>query len=84
MARETIFPTTEPRTGPKGEIDVRTVPQVRWTRDCMDVQIGLVPEIDPEGFDGDRMFTMILERGQINRLIATLRRARDAAYGKDE
>ncbi len=29
-------------------------------------------------------YSQVLDRRQINRLIATLRRARDAAYGKDE
>lgn len=31
-----------------------------------------------------QLFTPVLERHEINKLIHTLRRARDAAYGRDE
>lgn len=95
MAKETIYPHTPPAEipeaiGPDGKgyaatTDWRHVPQVRWLRDC-DVQLGIVREDDPDGMAPGvgSLFTMVLDRGQINRLIATLRRARDAAYGKDE
>lgn len=93
MAKETIFPTTPPRQipttpdgvdGPIPEVQWRHCPQVRWLRDC-DVQLGIVSEDDPDAAREDgALFTDVLDRAQINRLIAVLRRARDSAYGADE
>lgn len=95
MARETIFPSTpaqriveiikgEPRE--TDQTDWRHCPQVLWSREQSHVQVGVVPEHQPEAQDDEwpALYTACLDRNQINRLIATLRRARDAAYGKDE
>ncbi len=40
----------------------------------------------PDGETSDRstIYSPVLSRGEINKLIRTLRRARDAAYGRDE
>lgn len=59
---------------------------VGWGRDT-NVQIGVVngpqSEIAIDGVVADPGLWMDLNRAQINRLIRSLRRARDAAYGAD-
>lgn len=84
MAKETIFASTPAEKWDDGEPVDRRVPQVIWTRD-LDVQLGIVSDVSPDSHNPDgSLFTESLDRVQINRLIATLRRARDAAYGADE
>jgi hypothetical protein len=55
--------------------------RVGWNRECGDVQIATVDEAD--GNDGSGFF-VDLDRHGINSLIRILRRARDAAFGRDE
>lgn len=67
---------------------------VAWNRDAGWVQIGIDAPKDwwDRFFEGYRdhgdtpyaVYTETLTRQQINKMIATLRRARDAAYGRDE
>lgn len=54
--------------------------KVTWGRDTY-VQAAVVTDKDPDGFEAQHIS---LNRYGINQLIKTLRRARDAAYGKDE
>lgn len=66
---------------------------VSWNRDGEWVQVGFSAPNDwwarlndiPEPVPGHRaVFTDVLSRQEINHMIRTLRRARDAAYGADE
>lgn len=63
-------------TGP--DDDPRFTVQVGWTPDC-DVQIATLNGAEP-----DSGWHVTLSRREVNRLIKALRRARDAAYGRDE
>ena len=92
MPRETIYP----RPNPDGTNADRRV-EVGWSRDCY-VQIATT-KLQP-GADRDREYVdgsadnplkhawdgqwIDLDRHQINELIRHLRRARDAAFGRDE
>jgi len=67
---------------------------VSWNRDAEWVQVAI--EMTPEkwkelsdiaqgdGIDHYSIYTDVLSRTEINKMIRTLRRARDAAYGADE
>ncbi len=59
---------------------------VGWAKD-RDVQLGVVNgppvELIINGVRSDPGLWMDMDRGQINRLIRALRRARDAAFGSD-
>ena len=61
---------------------------VKWFHDPADVQVQI--DVSPEylaqlaGDGGVTVSSGILTRGEINHMIKTLRRARDAAYGADE
>lgn len=61
---------------------------VKWFHDPEHVQVQL--DVSPEflaqltGDGGARITSGILSRIEINHMIKTLRRARDAAYGADE
>ncbi len=61
---------------------------IGWTKDRT-AQIGVIQgppvkiEIDGE-VTADKGLWMDLDRGQINMLIRSLRKARDAAFGRDE
>lgn len=70
--------------------------EVSWNRDGSWVQVAYVAPTDwwdrfmaddPNGVHGPKYrtaYTDVLTRQEINNLIRTLRRARDAAYGSDE
>ncbi|UDL15930.1 hypothetical protein QEH42_gp288 [Microbacterium phage Pumpernickel] len=70
--------------------------EVNWNRDGGWVQLSIVAPyqwwekaVDPDHFDVhgapyQSVYTDVLSRSEINHLIKTLRRARDAAYGADE
>jgi len=55
---------------------------VNWIRDGI-VQIATI-DLQKEQYAVDRGFHVDLDRTMINRLIRTLRKARDQAYGADE
>jgi hypothetical protein len=78
MPKETIYGTDG---GPVQHV------AVGWTHGG-GVQVGVVngPEVSLtiNGESANPGLWMDLDRGQINRLIRSLRRARDAAYGRDE
>lgn len=79
MPKEIIWGDTPQDEHPDRKI---YVPEVRWWKD-RDVTLGLVPIQNPED-PGSGLFVEYLTRAQINKLIRTLRRARDQAYGRDE
>lgn len=55
--------------------------KVGWAKDRPGVDLAVVDfENDPDGFEARYLN---LDRAGCNRLITTLRRARDAAFGKD-
>lgn len=56
--------------------------EVSWQREHMDVQIGTVNPAF-EQFSEQRGWFAHLDREGVNRLIRTLRRARDQAFGAD-
>jgi hypothetical protein len=53
--------------------------KVTWGRDTY-VQTAIVADDDPDGMEAQHLS---LDRAGINRLIRTLRKARDQAYGTD-
>lgn len=55
---------------------------VGWSKDAPVAQIG-VRRFNDQQVD-DSLFTDFTERSQINALIATLRKVRDQAFGRDE
>lgn len=99
MPRETVVHGTEyvhshlSEDGRSGEVEHRQNPDVNvnWNRDGEWVQLAVT--VDRRYLEdlllgpvADRVSipTEVLTRQQINHLIRTLRRARDAAYGSDE
>ena len=59
--------------------------KVGWSREAEHVEIAVVEMV--EGIfqeHGDQVRYMQLDRRGINRIIATLRKARDGAFGRDE
>jgi hypothetical protein len=60
-----------------------TAAKLSWDKDSENVSLAVVNmEGDPDGMDPTVKY-LNLNRNGINRLITNLRRARDAAYGKD-
>jgi len=61
---------------------------VAWNRDMEWVQVQLIAEPETWGFLAEdncpTATSNVLSRKELNHLIRTLRRARDAAYGSDE
>ena len=58
--------------------------EVGWQRGLMDVQIGSVnPEAGDDPHDPKRGWFVHLDREGVNRLIRSLRKARDQAFGAD-
>jgi len=57
--------------------------KVAWSREPGHVEIAVIADFGPEGRDGGGDWHSQLDRNGINRLIRTLRRARDAAFGSD-
>jgi hypothetical protein len=74
----TVMPKEVIRSNPNTQF----YPEVRWGRD-MDVQVATI-DGDKEESDLTRGVFATVDRQAINRLINVLRRARDAAYGRDE
>ena len=78
-----------------GEVIQRNAPtlHVSWLKDCM-VQLALEGDVTyfrfaadtPDGSTSDRstVYTVPLTRDEVNKLIRTLRRARDQVFGRDE
>lgn len=65
-------------------VSYRETVTVQWMPDC---DVNLTVESEPlAGLPGEKAWAagMTLSRQEINRLIKALRRARDAAYGRDE
>lgn len=60
-----------------------TAVRVGWQADT-GVQLASLRNADYEGSDEANGQFVNLDRPQLNRLIRVLRRARDAAYGRDE
>ena len=62
------------------------VAQVGWGRDASYVELGVIkPGDDPVATTNlESGWFIQLDRNGINRLIRTLRKARDAAYGADQ
>jgi hypothetical protein len=54
--------------------------KVGWGRETSHVQVAVCTDGDPDGMEAQHLS---LDRAGINRLIRTLRKARDAAYGSD-
>ena len=92
MPKETVYGTWRPVSidTPPEKHEMAAAPfrvDVAWGRDAV-VQLSTltndgygIKTIDPESPDG---LWVTLERDGLNRLIRTLRRARDQAYGVDE
>jgi hypothetical protein len=60
-----------------------TSAKVSWDRQSENVSLSIIDyEKDPDGMD-EAVKYLNLSRTGINRLITTLRRARDSAFGKD-
>ena len=85
----TVTGTLLPATGAaQGTAPTIVEPRERLTVQWLplgDVQVGV--ELEPmqgEPGVGEHAAWMSLNRAEINRLIKALRRARDAAYGRDE
>lgn len=53
---------------------------VGWNKDAADVQLSVRHDDDPDGFESTYL---TLDRDGINRLIRSLRKARDQAFGSD-
>lgn len=58
--------------------------QVGWSREAEYVQVASVDLTEESGLRTNFGWFVELDRPAINRLIRTLRRARDQAYGADE
>jgi hypothetical protein len=79
------YPLVNPDGSPSGEMSKPdyTSARVTWARNDNHVGICLVDyDKDPDGMDEAVKF-LNLDRSGCNRLIQTLRRARDAAFGAD-
>lgn len=74
------------RYGSEVEGEPEPVAQVGWSREASHVELGVVKTgVDPTDADDPKNGLYIqLDRDGINRLIRTLRTARDQAYGRDE
>lgn len=56
--------------------------KVGWSKEAGDVSLTILDhDKDPDGFEGRHIS---LDRGGINALIRTLRKARDDSFGRDE
>jgi hypothetical protein len=93
MPRETINSRYEGLTYPGGEIADEPKVHVGWGRESQHVEVGvlkhprdrasgLVEHVD-DWHDTKYGWFIQLDREGINRLIRTLRKARDAAFGAD-
>lgn len=79
------YPLVNPDGSPSGELSKPdyTAGRVTWGRDDMHVALSIVDfEKDPDGMD-EAVKYLNLDRSGCNRLIQTLRRARDSAFGAD-
>lgn len=74
-------PVTEDLLG-KGHSLLRRGAVVRWTRDHMLVELGVAKLELATHAEADPHY-MTLDRNGVNRLIRSLRRARDQAFGAD-
>lgn len=90
MPKELVYSRDTLAGGEAAQAAVIEHVAVGWSKD-KDVQLGVVPGprieilVDGEPLDdGLSGLWMDLDRRQINRLIHNLRRARTAAYGRDE
>jgi hypothetical protein len=83
MPKESVFGPSalacDPNAVPSSRLDVA------WGNDSK-VEVGILKPVtgtvDIPWFDDG--FWLVLDRQQVNRLIATLRKARDQAYGADQ
>lgn len=88
MPKEYVESSFGPRVSDDGKGSASVEPPFRatvgWSRDTGHVQIATVDPQKEARFDGSAGYYVDLDRDGINRLIRTLRRARDQAFGKDE
>ena len=83
MPREVIHDNT-PLPDGDGEQSTPFAIEVSWVRDLPTVQIATIDlQVDERG-SREFGYFVDLNRTRINRLIQTLRRARDGAMGKDQ
>lgn len=79
------YPLVNPDGSPSGEMSQPdyTAGRVTWSREGEHVALSIVDfEKDPDGM-AEGVQYLNLNRAGINRLIQTLRRARDSAFGAD-
>ena len=87
MPKEYVYgPATWPdEQGVDGEnVRYQICASIGWNRETGDVQLATIRNGSEASFEPDDGLYMDLDRKAINQLIRHLRRARDAAFGRDE